>query len=169
MHGQCAPQADLFFSRPCTPVPIAPSDLQQISPRIFLKTTGAVAGGSLLATLAAERHAFAAGDDTIKIALIGCGDRGAGAASQALRTKGPIKLWAMADLFADQIEAKAALLSKGEKAAYDREEHQGFADRLEVPPERRFVGFDACQKAMDSGVDAVILATPPHFRPLHYQ
>jgi len=140
-----------------------------VSRRNFLKTSAAAASGPLVAGLAVERAAFAAGGDTIKLALIGCGDRGAGAASQALRTQGPIKLWAMGDLFADQIEAKLALLNKGEKAAYDRESHQGFASQIEVPPERRFVGFDAYKQAIDCGVDAVILATPPHFRPAHFQ
>ncbi len=140
-----------------------------ISRRNFLKTSAAAAGTPLLAGLTVERAAFAAGDDTLKLALIGCGDRGAGAASQALRTKGPIKLWAMADLFADRIEEKLALLGKGEKAAYDREAHQGFTTQIVVPPERRFSGFDAYRRAIDSGVDAVILTTPPHFRPMHYE
>ena len=141
----------------------------EISRRNFLKTSAAAASGPLVAGLAVERAAFAAGDDMIKLALIGCGDRGAGATSQALRTKGPIKLWAMADLFADRIEAKLEILSKGEKAAYDRESHQGFTAQIEVPSKRRFVGFDAYQKAMDSGVDGVILATPPHFRAIHFE
>ena len=87
----------------------------EISRRNFLKTSAAATSGTLLAGLTVERAAFAAGDDTIKVALIGCGDRGAGAASQALRTQGPIKLWAMADLFADRIEAKLAILGKGGK------------------------------------------------------
>ncbi|MCX6898560.1 MAG: Gfo/Idh/MocA family oxidoreductase [Verrucomicrobia bacterium] len=141
----------------------------EISRRNFLKTSAAAASGPLVAGLAIERAAFAAGDDTVKLALIGCGDRGAGAVSQALRTKGLVKLWAMADLFADRIEAKLGILSKGEKGAYDRESHQGFSAQIEVPPERRFVGFDAYQEAMDSGVDAVILTTPPHFRAAHFQ
>jgi predicted dehydrogenase len=105
----------------------------------------------------------------IKVALIGCGSRGTGAASQALNTKGPIKLWAMADLFADRLEGSLASLVKGEAADYDREAHQGFASKIDVPKERRFVGFDAYQKAIDSGADLVLLATPPQFRPGHYE
>jgi myo-inositol 2-dehydrogenase / D-chiro-inositol 1-dehydrogenase len=140
-----------------------------VSRRNFLKTTTAVASGALVGELPVQRAAFARGDDTIKLALIGCGDRGAGAASQALRTNGPIKLWAMADLFADQVESKLEILRKGEEAAYDRESHQGFAAQIDVPSERRFVGFDAYRQAIDSGVDMVILATPPHFRAAHYQ
>jgi len=106
--------------------------------------------------------------ETIKVALIGCGSRGTGAASQALRTRGPIQLWAMADLFADRIDASLAGLNRGEEAAYDREAHGGLASQIEVPPERRFTGFDAYRRAIDSGVDLVILASPPHFRPDHF-
>ena len=115
-------------------------------------------------TLAAE-----AAEKTIKVALVGCGSRGTGAIDQALRTKGPIKLWAMADMFADRLENSLALLTKGEQAAYDRAAHPGLGSQIDVPPERRFVGFDAYRQAIRSGVDVVILATPPHFRPLHFE
>lgn len=109
------------------------------------------------------------GQDRLKVALVGCGSRGTGAVSQALRTTGPITLWAMADLFADRLENSLTSLTKGESTAYDREAHAGFASQIDVPAERRFVGFDAYQQAISSGVDLVILATPPHFRPLHYE
>ncbi len=108
-------------------------------------------------------------EKTIKVALVGCGSRGTGAINQALRTKGPIKLWAMADLFADRLENSLALLTKGEQASYDRAAHSGLGSQIDVPPERRFVGFDAYRQAIQSGVDMVILATSPHFRPLHYE
>ncbi len=107
--------------------------------------------------------------ETLKIALVGCGSRGTGAVSQALRTCGPMKLWAMADLFEDRLSSSLANLTKGETAGYDREAYQGFASQIDVPPERRFVGFDAFRKAIDSGPDVVILATPPQFRPCHYE
>lgn len=109
------------------------------------------------------------GQETLRVALVGCGSRGTGAVSQALRTAGPMTLWAMADLFADRLENSLASLVKGESNAYDREAYAGFAAQIDVPPERRFVGFDAYAKAIDSGADLVILATPPHFRPLHYE
>jgi len=123
------------------------------------------------ATLAAASAVTGAvvGNDTIKIALIGCGSRGTGAASQALATEGPVKLWAMADVFGDRLEGSLANLAKGEKADYDREAHAGLEAKIDVPPERRFVGFDAYQKAIDSGVDLVILATPPQFRPAQFE
>jgi myo-inositol 2-dehydrogenase / D-chiro-inositol 1-dehydrogenase len=145
----------------------------KVTRRTFIKTAPQAAGIAAAAgitwkqTLAAGAHA--AGDETIKIALIGCGSRGTGAASQALQTKGPVKLWAMADLFADRLESSLANLSKGEKGDYDREAHGGLQSQIDVPPERRFVGFDAYEKAIDSGVDLVILATHPHFRPTHYE
>jgi myo-inositol 2-dehydrogenase/D-chiro-inositol 1-dehydrogenase len=113
-------------------------------------------------------NAHVRGEETIKVALVGCGSRGTGAASQALRTQGPIKLWAMADLFVDRLESSLAALTKGEEASYDREAHAGLQSQIDVPPERRFVGFDAYRQAITSGVDLVILASPPHFRPLHY-
>jgi predicted dehydrogenase len=114
-------------------------------------------------------NAHLRGDETIKVALVGCGSRGTGAASQALSTQGPIKLWAMADLFADRLESSLAALTKGEAASYDREAHAGLQSQIDVPPERRFVGFDAYRQAITSGVNLVILASPPHFRPLHYE
>ncbi len=111
---------------------------------------------------------FVAGDDTIKVALIGCGFRGTGAASQALRTKGPMKLWAMADLFTDRLETSLKNLTHGVKAEYDRDASAALAAQIDVPPERRFIGFDAYQKAIDSGVDLVILTAHQHFRPEHF-
>jgi myo-inositol 2-dehydrogenase / D-chiro-inositol 1-dehydrogenase len=142
--------------------------LPRASRRGFLNKSMCLAAGTA-AGVSLARSAHAAGDETIKIALVGCGSRGTGAASQALRTKGPVKLWAMADLFADRLESSLANLTKGEKADYDRDAYQGFAGRVDVPPERRFVGFDAYEKAVASGVDMVILATPPQFRPTHYE
>lgn len=125
------------------------------------------AGGTAVAgLLPGVAHGAAA--EPIKLALIGCGDRGTGAAAQALSTSGPIVLWSMADLFPDRLESSLAMLTKGQEAAYDHESHHGFADKVAVPPERRFVGFDAYKGAIDSGADLVILTTPPHFRPMHF-
>jgi myo-inositol 2-dehydrogenase / D-chiro-inositol 1-dehydrogenase len=109
-----------------------------------------------------------AGRETLKVALVGCGGRGAGAASQILQANPIVKLWAMADVFSDRLEATLTLLAKGIDARYDRDAHKGLPSQIDVPQERRFVGFDAYQKAIDSGVDAVILATTPHFRPMQF-
>ncbi len=109
--------------------------------------------------LALPRSVHAGADDTIKLALIGCGGRGSGAVAQALSTEGPVKLWAVADAFADRMESSLEALKKTPK----------MADRVDVPPERRFIGLDAYRKAIDSGVDLVLIAAPPGFRPAHFE
>lgn len=130
------------------------------SRRQFLKTTSTAAAGAALAgTLATPRAGYCAEANTIKIALVGCGGRGTGAASQALSTAGPTKLWALADVFEHRVNRAYQSLA---------ERH---AAQMAVPPERRFVGFDAYKRAMDSldKGDVVLLATPPAFRPLHLE
>src|SRR5687767_12243854 len=122
------------------------------SRRDFLKTgSAAFAGAALVGATPPLVHA--AGDDTIKVALIGCGSRGAGAAVQALDAGGAIKLWAMADAFEDRLESCLTQMRRGLDASYDRDKKPGMADRIDVPPERRFVGLDAYRHAIDSGVD----------------
>jgi len=128
------------------------------SRRGFLRTsTGALAASAAIAAI--SPRAYAAENNTIKIALVGCGGRGTGAAAQALSTKGPTQLWALADVFPERLTATHQNLSKT------------FGQKVDVPPERRFVGLDAFRKAIDS-LDAgslVILATPPAFRPVHFE
>ena len=110
------------------------------SRRDFIKTSAVVAAGtSLLGNLSIARAAHAFGDDTIKIGLIGCGGRGTGAAKQALSTEGKVKLVAVGDAFADRIEGSLKGLQKE------------VGDRVDVPQERQFVGFDAYQKVLDAG------------------
>lgn len=134
---------------------------QDPSRRDFLKSsTAAVVTGAVAANLSIARSAHAAGDDLIKVGLVGCGGRGTGAATQALSTKGEVKLVAMGDAFEDRL--KGALGGITNEMA-----KQNAKDRVDVPMERQFVGFDAYQKVIDSGVDLVILATPPGFRPIH--
>src|SRR5262245_1525244 len=125
------------------------------SRREFLKHSTLTAG-ALVGSLAFANRVHAAGDDVLRLGLVGCGGRGSGAAANALRADPNVKLVAMADTFADQIDASHSAIIKemGDKAA----------ERIDVPSERRFVGFDAFEKALDA-VDVVILATPPHFRP----
>jgi predicted dehydrogenase len=135
--------------------PSLPAAAPGTSRRDFLKSSTALAvGGALASTLSITRSAHAAGDDTIKVALIGCGGRGTGAADQALSTKGNVKVVALADAFRDRLEQ-----------AYNGLKKHG--DKLDVSEDRKFVGFDAYQKALDCGVDLAILATPPGFRPIH--
>jgi predicted dehydrogenase len=130
-----------------------------VSRRELLQTSGRIAAATALATAAIGPRAFAAQDSTIHVALVGCGGRGTGAASDALSVKnGPIKLVAVADVFEDRL--KPSLHSIKQK----------FAGQVEVPPERQFLGFDAYKKAMDclKPGDVVILATPPAFRWVHF-
>jgi len=130
------------------------------SRRDFLKgSTAVIVGGALAGNLAIARSAHAAGDDEIKIALIGCGGRGSGAAKQALSTKGKVRLIAMADAFEDRLEGSHKQLLA----------QTGIKDRIDVPQDRKFVGFDAYQKALATDPDLVILATPPGFRPIHFE
>jgi predicted dehydrogenase len=128
------------------------------SRRDFLKTTGQVATVSALAGVSVPM-VHAAEDNTIRVALVGCGGRGTGAADNALSTKqGPIKLVAMADVFKERLDTSYESLKK---------EH---GDKVEVGCDHKFVGFDGYQKAMDSlrSGDVVILATPPAFRWVHF-
>src|SRR5882724_7938332 len=112
---------------------------QESSPsrREFMKTTGAtLAVGALAGATIPAVHA--AQDSTVQIALVGCGGRGTGAASNALSVQnGPIKLVAMADVFESQ-------LNKTHKILDDKYEKQ-----IEVPPDRRFVSFDGYKHAID--------------------
>lgn len=128
------------------------------SRREFLKNTSRIAAASALAGVAAPRL-HAAEDNTLEVALVGCGGRGTGAAADALSVnQGPVKLVAMADIFEDR-------LSGSFKNLNDR-----FAAQLDVPEERRFVGFDAYKKAMDclkpGGI--AIFASPLTFRWVHF-
>jgi predicted dehydrogenase len=123
----------------------------ELTRRTFLKTTSTLAAAASLAP-----GVFAAGDDTLKVALIGCGGRGAEAASQALTTAGAVKLVAMADVAKDHLDAK-----------YDAIK-QIHPDRVEVPEENKFIGFDAYQHAI-ALADVAILTTPPGFRPSHFE
>ena len=126
--------------------------------REFLKTSGAaVAGAALAGSLA--RPGYAAENNTLKIALIGCGGRGTGAAAQALSTQGPTKLWAMADVFEHRLQSSLANIKQGREK------------QMEVPAERQFIGLDAFKQAIDSldKGDVVLLATPPAFRSIHFE
>lgn len=95
--------------------------------------------------------------ETLKVGLIGCGGRGTGAANQALNADPNVVLTAMGDVFLDRMEASYNGLM------------EETPDKVKVNKENKFIGFDAYQKVIDSGVDVVILATPPAFRPAHLE
>ncbi len=131
---------------------------ESTSRRAFLKNTGRVAAATAIVA-GAVPHVHAAEDNTINVVLIGCGGRGTGAAANALSVKnGPMKLVAMADVFENRLSGSYGRLKKG------------FGDKVDVPEDRRFVGFDAYKKAMDclKPGDVAIFATPPAFRWVHF-
>jgi len=125
--------------------------VQPVTRRTFISTGSAAA----VAALSASRFAFAQASDTLKIALIGCGGRGSGAANQALNVPGT-KLVAMADAFKDRLDGALNNLKNAHPNSVD------------VPADRQFVGLDAFKNAI-SLADVVILATPPGFRPFHFE
>ncbi|MFN8006209.1 MAG: Gfo/Idh/MocA family oxidoreductase [Terriglobia bacterium] len=128
----------------------------RVSRRDFLKNASwAGLGGSLTAHFAFPTALLSANSDTLRIGLIGCGSRGTGAALQALRADPNVILTAMGDAFEDRLLSSLETLKKQD------------APRLQVTPDHCFVGFDAYQKVINSGVDVVLLATPPGFRPQH--
>lgn len=123
------------------------------SRRSFLKTTAAT-GGVLAASLGAR--AYAGAFEEVRVALIGCGGRGTGAAAQALSTSGPVKLVAMADAFRNRLDSSLERLKRAHP------------EQVDVPEDRQFVGLDAYRKAIDAGVDLVLITGPPGFRPPHF-
>jgi predicted dehydrogenase len=137
------------------------------SRRAFVKQTGILAGGLVVLPSVAGANFFSGADDVIKVALVGCGGRGTGAAMQALSTKQNVKLVAMADAFKDRLDDCYKALT-----ANDLSDVLGSKGNLkakvDVPEERRFTGFEGFQKAIPLA-DVVILATPPGFRPLHFE
>ena len=136
-----------------TSTPPAPPNSSR---RNFLKAS-AFAGGTLAGAMRVGQFAHASGDDTLRVGLIGCGGRGTGAAAQALTADTRVKLTAMGDLFEDRLQLSFDSLK----------EDKGIGSKIDVPAERRFVGFDAYKQVLASGVDVVLLTTPPHFRPMH--
>jgi predicted dehydrogenase len=122
--------------------------------RTFLKTSAAAVATTALAGSFVAPQAHAAGSDVLKVALIGCGGRGSGAAVNAMNAEANVKLTVLADAFPDQIEAAKKNLSANVGAKYA------------VTDEMCFTGFDAYKQVMATDVDVVLLCTPPHFRPM---
>ncbi len=127
--------------------------------REFCKTSAFAGGGLLAATLPVTASAHVAGSDTIKVALVGCGGRGTGAAIQALSTEFPVQLVAMADAFQDRLDKSLNSIN---------EEFQGDKKKVKVKDKNKYVGFEAYKPAIDQA-DVVILTTPPGFRPEHFE
>lgn len=131
-------------------------DYTKTNRRAFIRTTGAAVIGSTLAfNLGFPGDAFAENKSTLKVGLIGCGGRGTGAAIQALSADPDVVITAMGDVFADRLEESYAAIN------------EVFPKKLKVNINKKYVGFDAYKKVIESDVDVVILTTPPSFRPDH--
>ena len=133
---------------------------EQSSRRDFLKTSTAAAVSTGLLSLPISARAYADGDDAIKVGLVGCGGRGAGAAEQALSVKNNVKITAMGDAFRHRLDGTYNGL---------RKKFENEPGKVDVSEDQKYVGLDAFQKVIDSGVDLVVLATPPGFRPVHFE
>jgi len=133
-----------------------PGESTRTCRRDFLKRVATTTGG-LAASLPLARGVYAAGSDVIRLGLVGCGGRGSGAAVQALRADPGARLVAASDAFMDRLDLALGNLKK----------QKDVASRVVVENDRKFAGFDGYRGVIASDVDAVLLATPPHFRPMH--
>ncbi len=122
-----------------------------MSRRQFLGTAAAASGS----VLALSRGAHAAGSDILKVGLVGCGGRGTGAAANALNADPGVRIVALGDAFADRADGCLKMLQKR------------YPDRVDVPASRVFAGFDAYKEVTAAGLDVILLAAPPQFRPEH--
>src|SRR4051794_2472831 len=150
------------------------NDSGALSRRDFLKNTSTTAAGlTVLGTLGLEQAVHASSGDTIKIALVGCGNRGSGAVHDALNATN-VKLVAMADVFPNRIKGSLSALTGGvddDPTAAKQVKlkgAKGHAAKIDVPTARQFVGLDAYKKAIEQA-DYVIIAGPPGFRAVHFE
>ncbi len=125
---------------------------REVSRRDFIKASAAV---GMAAILPGRERLFAAGSDKMRVGLIGCGDRGTGATIDCFNSAEGVELVAMGDLFRDRIDNSL------------KELREKVSEKVKVTEDMCFLGFDAFKKVIDSDVDVVLLATPPHFRPEH--
>jgi len=135
--------------------PQHPVAIQTTNRRQFLKDSSTLAGSALAIGLPLARSVHAAGNDVIKVGLIGCGGRGSGAAVNAMNAGSDIQLVAMADIFADKVKSSRERLKKIKP------------DQVAVDDDRCFVGFDGYRQVIDSGIDVVIIACASHFHPAY--
>jgi myo-inositol 2-dehydrogenase / D-chiro-inositol 1-dehydrogenase len=134
--------------------------MKDLNRRVFLKNSSLIAGSGLLLSKPLMSSAFYSGNETVKVAVIGCGGRGTGAAFQALSVKENVELVAMADAFKDRIDScyNSLVSDKNPK----------IKARVKVAEENKFVGFEGYKKAIELA-DVVLLTTPPGFRPIHFE
>lgn len=123
--------------------------------RDFLEQATVVSAGTSADTERSSNYAYAGGNDTLRIGLIGCGGRGTGAVNDCVQSSAGVELWAMGDLFQDRLSRSRQLL------------RDLIEDKYKVTDERSFVGFDAYLNVLETDIDLVLLAAPPGFRPHH--
>lgn len=142
------------------------ASVASLSRRDFLIGTAAsAAAATLLSSSKFALGASAAGSDVLKVGVIGCGGRGTGAAGDCMNGSDGVQIVALGDLFRDRLDSSLANLQG--LVAEQSKANPAFSQKLAVTPERCFTGFDAYKQVLASGVDMVILATPPGFRPIH--
>src|SRR5579862_2202060 len=129
-----------------------------LSRRHFLKSSSATVLTGAFALNQSFPSQAAAEQGTLRVGLIGCGGRGTGAAAQALAADENVKLSAMGDAFEERLQSSLKTLR----------EQSAIAHKIDIEPERCFVGFDAYKRVIEHS-DVVLLTTPPHFRPIHLQ
>ncbi len=138
-----------------------------LSRRGFVKGSALLASG-LAIGLPIEASAYAAGRDTIKVALIGCGGRGTGAAVQAMKASPKVKIIALADAFRDRLDECYKNITTTDAKDWSGAAYGDLKKQISVPEKNKFVGFDGYKQAI-ALADVVILATPPGFRPIHFE
>ena len=131
-------------------------DASELSRRDFVKTSAGLLATASLTGPGVFAQAAPPREGSLRVGLVGCGGRGTGAAAQALQADSNVKLVAMGDAFEDRLETSLQTLQKQSEVE----------DKIDVASERRFVGFDAYKRVIENS-DVVLLATPPHFRPIH--
>jgi predicted dehydrogenase len=133
--------------------------------RDFLKTTAA-AGAAMAANLGLLSNVHAGGSDTIKVGIIGCGGRGSGAAENVLHAAPNVEIVALGDVFKFRVDG---LRRRIQNFAQKDEKVKQLGNKVDLPEDRCFVGLDCHDKVINSGVNYIILASPPGFRPTHLE
>ncbi|MHC4694793.1 MAG: Gfo/Idh/MocA family protein, partial [Planctomycetota bacterium] len=123
--------------------------------RDFLKASSTILSGAAAGNMAISWSAYAGGNDTIRVGLIGCGDRGGGAAVQAMQADSGVRLVAMADLFEDRLQAKRKVLKEMKP------------EQMRVDDDHCFVGFDGYKQLIGSDVDVVLITNASRFHARH--
>ncbi|MBC8165726.1 MAG: Gfo/Idh/MocA family oxidoreductase, partial [Bryobacteraceae bacterium] len=137
-------------------------NVSNISRRSFLNRTSVAGTAASAFTILSPELVRGAGKEMLKVGLVGCGGRGTQAIADHLTSTQNTQIVAMADLFEDKLEGSLRNLKQDPRMA-------GLQDRLKVDPDKRFVGFEAFRKLLSTDVDVVMLATPPGYRPEHFE